>query len=236
MSCTSADIVLGKCGNNMFQFNLNAESGDRQQIKSILLLGAHCDDIEIGCGASILRLIRQYPDVHWHWVVFSSNEQRLQEAQSSADAYLQDAKSKTVVIKSFRNGYFPYVGAEIKDYFEQLKKEVTPDVIFTHYRDDLHQDHRTLSQLTTNTFRDHMILEYEIMKYDGDVGQPNFFMPAAEQDMNKKIDLLFQCYPSQHDKQWFTRDTFKALMRLRGIEANADTGFAEAFYCRKACL
>lgn len=204
--------------------------------KTILLLGAHCDDIEIGCGASVLHLKEQYPDLHWHWVVFSSNKVREQESRKSADAFLQGVKHKNVIIKKFRNGYFPFVGAEIKDYFEQLKKEVSPDIIFTHYRDDLHQDHRTISQLTSNTFRDHLILEYEIMKYDGDLGQPNIFMTASNENLTDKIDYLFEFYSTQHDKQWFTRETFHSLMRLRGIECNSPSGFAEAYYSRKLLL
>lgn len=233
MNYTKAVIVPGKYGRiDMIPFGIGRDVPPRQ----ILLTGAHCDDIEIGCGASILRLKTLYPDLHWHWVVFSSNEVREKEARHSAEAFLGDVKQKTIVIKQFRNGYFPYVGAQIKDFFEELKQQVNPDLIFTHYRNDAHQDHRTISELTGNTFRDHLILEYEIMKYDGDIGQPNVFMPASEDDMQRKIQYLFDCFPSQHDKQWFTRETFSSLMRLRGVEINAQSGYAEAFYSRKLCL
>lgn len=207
-----------------------------QKPEAILLLGAHCDDIEIGCGASILRLTEEYPDATWHWVVFSSSEVREKEARKSADAFLRGVRRKNVIIKNFRNGYFPYVGADIKDYFESLKNEVSPDIIFTHYRDDLHQDHRTISELTGNTFRDHLILEYEIMKYDGDLGRPGVFMPSSVEKMTTKIDYLFQFFASQHDKQWFSRETFRSLMQLRGIECNSASGYAEAYFCRKLVL
>lgn len=210
--------------------------GGLQKPESILLLGAHCDDIEIGCGASILRLKEEYPDLRWHWVVFSSGDVRREEALESANAYLSGLENRTIAIENFRNGHFPWVGAAIKEYFESLKQAVAPDIIFTHYRNDLHQDHRTVSELTWNTFRDHLILEYEIMKYDGDLGRPNFFMPAAMEHMNRKIDDLFRFYVTQHGKQWFTRDTFRSLMRLRGIECNSASGYAEAFFCRKLAM
>jgi LmbE family N-acetylglucosaminyl deacetylase len=213
----------------MHQLNLTGT----QAPATVLLLGAHCDDIEIGCGASILRLKQDYPDLHWCWVVFSSSEAREVEARRSANAFLQGVKHKRIIINRFRNGYFPYIGETIKDYFESLKEEINPNIIFTHYRDDLHQDHRIISQLTINTFRDHLILEYEIMKYDGDLGHTNFFMPASIEKMTRKIDYLFEFYITQLDKQWFSRETFQSLMRLRGIECNSTTGYAEAFYCRK---
>ncbi len=203
--------------------------------KSILFLGAHCDDIEIGCGATILRLARQYPEISIYWVVFSSNEERAKEASSAAKTFLNGVESK-VIIRSFRNGYFPWVGDEIKTYFETLKTLTDPDVIFTHYRKDLHQDHRIIGELTWNTFRDHLILEYEIPKYDGGLGAPNVFFPVGRKDVQKKIDILMKYYSSQHNKVWFTEDTFRGLMRIRGIESNADEGFSEAFYCSKLVI
>lgn len=204
--------------------------------KTILCIGAHCDDIEIGCGATILRLIERYPDLTFYWVVLASNPTRAQEAQRSADLLLKDVKIKTVVVRDFRNGYFPYVGAQIKDYFEQLKQKITPDLVLTHYGQDHHQDHRVTSELTWNTFRDHFILEYEIPKYDGGLGSPNFFVPLAAQQCATKADHLLNCFASESNKQWFTRETFMGLMRLRGVECNAPSGYAEAFYCRKAVM
>jgi LmbE family N-acetylglucosaminyl deacetylase len=204
--------------------------------KKILCIGAHCDDIEIGCGGTLLRLIREFPGLGVHWLVLSSDPVRAREAQASASRFLEGVRQKAVVIKEFKNGYFPYCGAEIKDCFEQLKKEVDPDVIFTHFREDFHQDHRVVSELTWNTFRDHFILEYEIVKYDGDIGRTNLFVPLPEDIWRRKIDYIDASYASQKGKRWFTRDTFQSLMRLRGVESNADSGYAEGFHCRKASL
>jgi LmbE family N-acetylglucosaminyl deacetylase len=204
--------------------------------RTLLCIGAHCDDIEIGCGGTILRLIQDYPQLHIHWVVFSSNPQRAAEAQNSANTFLKNAGTRTVLVKNYRNGYFPAERTDIKDYFEELKTSIQPDVILTHFRNDLHQDHRTLSELTWNTFRNHLILEYEIPKYDGDLGTPNLYMPLSEDHWRRKISILMECFPSQRDKHWFEPETFAALMRLRGIESNASSGYAEAFYCRKAVL
>jgi len=201
---------------------------------SILCLGAHCDDIEIGCGGTMLRWVKEHPNLSVTWGVLSSNTVREQEARTSAERFLASAGQSKIIIKTFRNGYFPYAGAEIKDFFEQLKAEVSPDVVLTHYRDDRHQDHRQVSDLTWNTFRDHFILEYEIPKYDGDLGVPNFFVPLEQSVCEEKIAFMLDCFPSQAGKQWFSRETFLALMRLRGVEANARDGYAEAFYCRKA--
>ena len=210
--------------------NKNADS------KSVLLLGAHCDDIEIGCGATVRRMLREFDDLRVTWVVFSSNPAREKEARASADAFLQGCADATVHIKTFRNGYFPYVGAEIKDYFEELKRGLAPDIVFTHYGQDRHQDHRSISELSWNTFRDHLILEYEIPKYDGGLGSPGFFIPVSHEDLEEKTGYLQQYYASQQSKQWFTASTFEGLMRLRGIECNAPSGYAEAFYCRKAVI
>lgn len=206
------------------------------RLRNVLCLGAHCDDIEIGCGGTILRLAEEQSGITVRWIVFSSNPKRESEARASAAKFLEKVQSRSVEIKVFRNGFFPYVGAEIKEYFEQIKDDISPDIIFTHYRNDLHQDHRTISQLTWNTFRDHFILEYEIAKYDGDLGSPNFFVPLTKELCRRKIDYIMEYFATQRDKQWFTADTFNALMRLRGVEANAPDKHAEAFYCRKAIL
>jgi LmbE family N-acetylglucosaminyl deacetylase len=200
----------------------------------ILALGAHCDDIEIGCGGTLLSLLASYPNLCFDWVVFTSNPVRAREAEASAELFLRGAKEKRVVIKQFRNGYFPDQWARIKDDFEALKAEVKPDLIFTHYQQDLHQDHRTIAELTWNTFRDHTILEYEIPKYDSDLGSPNFFVPLDAQLASKKARAIVAGFPSQADKHWFTEDTFLALMRLRGIQSAASGGgYAEAFYAKK---
>ena len=200
----------------------------------ILCLGAHSDDIEIGCGGTILRLLDEVPAAEVHWVVLGASGQRISEATDSAKLFLSRAGKKEIVIKGFRDGFFPYVAGEIKQFFEDLKERCSPDLILTHYRGDLHQDHRIVSDLTWNTFRDHLILEYEILKYDGDVGKPNFFVQVAEATARQKVSNIMGCFSSQRNKAWFTEDSFFAMLRLRGVECNAAERYAEAFYCRKA--
>jgi LmbE family N-acetylglucosaminyl deacetylase len=202
----------------------------------VLCLGAHCDDIEIGAGGSIIRLIEQSPDVDVHWVVFSSTPVREQEARDAAACFLAGARRSNVRIEQFRERYFPFIGASIKDYFDDLGKAVRPDIVFTHSLDDRHQDHRLIAELTWNTFRDHLILEYEIPKYEGDLGHPNVFVALDDDTASRKVDHLTAAFQSQQDKEWFTASTFKGLMRLRGIEAKAPGGYAEAFSCRKLVL
>lgn len=207
-----------------------------KDIKTVLFLGAHCDDIEIGCGATLQRLLAEYADLAVYWVVLSSNPVREAEARNSAGILLNGVKQKTVDVRAFRNGYFPFIGAEIKDYFELLKQDVQPDLIFTHYGQDAHQDHRLTSELTWNTFRNHLILEYEIPKYDGGLGSPNLFVPVTTQHCERKAEHLMNSFASESNKHWFTRDTFLGLMRLRGVECSAPTGYAEAFYARKLMI
>ncbi len=202
----------------------------------VLCLGAHCDDIEIGCGGTILRLAKTYKDAIFYWVIFSSDQERAREARESADIFLKYANSKTIVIQNFRNSFFPFTGSAIKEYFEQLKQEFSPDLIFTHYRNDLHQDHRLISELTWNTFRNHLILEYEIPKYDGDLGSPNLFVYLDESISHKKIQVILDSFQSQRQKYWFEEEAFLSILRLRGVESNAPSKYAEAFYCRKMVL
>jgi len=215
--------------------SLNLDSRNTGPFR-LLCLGAHCDDIEIGCGGTILNLIGSARKIDVYWVVFSSDEQRKSEALKCADAFLKNVASSNVIVHAFRDGFLPYHGAEIKESFEQLKTEYSPDLILTHYRHDLHQDHRLISELTWNTFRDHLILEYEIPKYDGDFGAPNLFVSLDEAVCRRKIDYILDAYESQREKHWFSRDLFSAILRLRGMEANSSSGYAEAFYCRKANL
>lgn len=202
----------------------------------MLCLGAHSDDIEIGCGGSVLKLINEQPDVEVTWIVLSSTRNRGQEARISAESFLQSAETKNVIIEKFRDGFFPYIGTEIKDWFETLKQKISPDLIFTHYRNDLHQDHRLVSELTWNTFRNHLILEYEIIKYDGDLGSPNFYIPLDEDICRKKIEIIFKCFKTQGYRKWFTEDVFYSMMRIRGVECNAPQKYAEAFYTKKSIL
>jgi len=205
-------------------------------VRRILCLGAHSDDIEIGIGGTLLTLAEQIPDLEICWVVFSAPGSRAEEARRSADDFLGNVARKEVRIGSFRESYFPSEWPAIKDWFEEIKAKFDPEVVFTHYRDDRHQDHRVLSDLAWNTFRNHLILEYEILKYDGDLGHPSIFMPLSEQICIRKIESLLKHFKTQSTKHWFTSDTFEAMHRIRGIECASATGRAEAFYCRKLVL
>jgi LmbE family N-acetylglucosaminyl deacetylase len=207
-------------------------SGERPL--SVLCLGAHSDDIEIGCGGTILSLKAAAP-VEFHWVVLSACGVRAEEAAASAELFASPAPRR-VILKSFRDGYFPYCGSELKDCFEELKTTLNPDLIFTHFRDDAHQDHRLVNELTRNTFRDHLILEYEVPKYDGDMGQPNVFVPLEPNHYRQKVDYLMEAFGSQRTKRWFDPETFLGLMRIRGMESNSPSGYAEGFYGRKVGL
>jgi LmbE family N-acetylglucosaminyl deacetylase len=208
----------------------DAKSG----IRNVLCLGAHCDDIEIGCGGTILRLIKENRRLNFYWVVFSSNPSRKREALAAARLFLGPAVRSRIVIRSFRDSFFPYEGKAIKEFLESIRKRFQPDLIFSHFRHDLHQDHRVVSELTWNAFRNHLILEYEIPKYDGDLGSPNFFVDLDEAVCERKIRNIMASFRSQSGKQWFTDDTFRALLRIRGVESNAEGKYAEGFYCRKA--
>ena len=210
--------------------------GDADRALRVLCLGCHSDDIEIGCGGTILRLARQYPQCEFHWVVFSALGVREQEARRAAELFAGDGRLRGPVLKSFPDAFMPAVGAEVKQVFEELKRAVSPDVIFTHNRHDAHQDHRLVAELTWNTFRDHFILEYEIPKYDGDLGQPAVFMPLETELYQQKVRYILDTFQSQHAKRWFREETFLSLMRLRGMECNAPSGYAEAFYCRKLVM
>jgi LmbE family N-acetylglucosaminyl deacetylase len=199
----------------------------------LLCLGAHSDDIEIGCGGTVLRLLEENPSAEVCWVVLGAGGERKAEATRSAQLFLAGTQRKDIVVKEFRDGYFPYSGGEIKDFFEGLKRRFSPDLILTHYRKDLHQDHRVVSDLTWNTFRNHLILEYEIIKYDGDLGAPNYFVHLTESTAKRKIQMLMECFKTQRDKNWFSEDSFYSILRLRGLESNAPEKYAEAYYARK---
>lgn len=213
---------------------LNLDKGASGTLK-ILCLGAHSDDIEIGCGGTILRLAQQYPDCEFHWVVFSAIGVREAEAERAATLFAA-SHLKAPLLKTFQDGFMPYVGAEVKTVFEKELKRLSPDLIFTHNDQDAHQDHRLISELTWNTFRDHLILEYEIPKYDGDMGPPSVFVPLEKETCQSKVRHIMDAFQSQRSKRWFEEETFLSLMRLRGMECNAPSGYAEAFYCRKMLL
>jgi LmbE family N-acetylglucosaminyl deacetylase len=216
----------------MMHLNLSAKAAGGLKI---LCLGAHSDDIEIGCGGTILRLADQYPDCEFHWVVFNAIGTRESEAKRAAQLFA-GSRLRGPILKTFQDGFMPYIGSEVKTIFENDLKPLSPDIIFTHNGNDAHQDHRLISQLTWNTFRDHFILEYEIPKYDGDLGRPGVFVPLERDVCEKKVDYLMDAFQSQQTKRWFQSDTFLSLMRLRGMECAASSGYAEAFYCRKLMI
>ncbi len=207
---------------------------DRNGPLSVLCIGAHSDDVEIGCGGTMLRILAERPGSSVHWVVLSADETREREARASAEAFLVDAKERHVDVCRFRESYFPWAGEQIKDYFNDLRRRVEPDVVLSHHRMDEHQDHRLVAQLVWNTFRDHLIAEYEIPKYEGDLGHPNLYVNLPAPYLERKIALLMEHFRSQTDKRWFQPETFRALATLRGIESG--TGHAEAFHVRKLVL
>jgi LmbE family N-acetylglucosaminyl deacetylase len=214
------------------KFSLSKKDGEPLHV---LCLGAHSDDIEIGCGGALLQLKQAYRDLRFHWVVLTAAGVRSREASKAAELFTAGSEKK-IVLKEFRDGFLPCHGAEVKNFFEELKTQVNPDLIFTHWQSDAHQDHRLVCELTWNTFRNHTILEYEIPKYDGDMGRPNVFVPLESPLPEKKVSLLMDAFESQRSKPWFDRETFLGLMRLRGMESNAPSGYAEAFYARKIIL
>lgn len=198
----------------------------------ILCIGAHADDIEIGCGGTILKLSQEYPKAQFHWIVLSADGKRAEEAQKSAELFLGNISSKKIDVQGFKDSYFPFIGKDIKDYFIKLKK-LAPDLVITHNSNDAHQDHQLVAKLTWNIFRDHLIMEFETPKYDGDLGVPNLYVHIEEPVVQKKIDHICRIFESQKNKQWFGEDTLRSIMRIRGIECNSPSKYAEAFYCRK---
>ena len=205
-------------------------------ISTVLCIGAHADDIEIGCGGVILKWLEQHKHLTIYWVVLSATGDRKQEAQASAEQFLGKAMVKSIRVTQFHDTFFPYSGKDIKLYFNDLGQEIAPDIIFTHRLEDRHQDHRLVSELTWNTFRDHLILEYEIPKYEGDLGSPNIYVPLTESICQRKVGTIVESFATQHCKHWFSAETFWALLRLRGIEASMQSQFAEGFYCRKMII
>jgi len=215
----------------MSAISLATHSG---KLEHVLCFGAHCDDIEIGCGGTILTLLETCDNLEVTWVLFTSSEKRREEAERGASAFCEKAAKLNLKIFDFRDGFLPWSGAEVKDAMEQVKREINaPDLVLTHYHKDMHQDHRFIAELTWNTFRNHLILEYEIPKWDGDLGTPNTYLPLSKNTGREKIRLLQEVYNSQQTKKWFTDDLFWSLMRLRGMECNAPDNIAEAFYGRK---
>jgi LmbE family N-acetylglucosaminyl deacetylase len=203
---------------------------------NVLCLGAHCDDIEIGCGGALLELLRRYRSIHVDWVVFSSTREREKELRRSAGRFLAKAADYRLTVFTFKDGFFPGDFTAIKNAFESLKQLDQPHLIFTHHRADLHQDHRIVAELTWNTFRRHLVLEYEIPKYDGGLTTPTTYVALKRSDVDRKVRILTDCYKTQSMKHWFTDETFRALMRLRGLECGAESGWAEGFHGSKMLL
>jgi len=211
---------------------LGHASGPRR----VLALGAHADDIEIGCGGLFLRLAAEQPDLEVMWVVFCAPGPRKDEACASAGAFLADVCEHRLLVHDYRDGFLPSSASAVKETFEEVKDAFSPELVLTHFREDRHQDHRLVSELTWNTWRHHMILEYEIPKYDGDLGRPNVYVRLDPSQAERKVETIWDAFASQRDKHWFTKETFYAMMRLRGIECKAPSGYAEAFHCRKLVL
>jgi LmbE family N-acetylglucosaminyl deacetylase len=201
----------------------------------VLAIGAHSDDIEIGCGGTVLRLVEDGLAASVGWVVLSAAGERAEEARASAASFLKQAPEHEVVVRGFRDGFLPYEGYQVKEFFEELKR-FDPDLVLTHRRADVHQDHRLVGELTWNTFRNHLVLEYEIPKYEGDLGQPNLFVTLDRSRCERKIELLMEGFRSQRDRRWFTEDSFWSLLRLRGLESNSPSTYAEAFHARKLLI
>ena len=204
-----------------------------ENVREVLVLGAHCDDVEIGCGGTLAALARARPDIRVHIAVFSSNSIREAETRKAIARLLPAPTVYELEIHQCRDGFLPSEWPVVKELFEDLKNRCEPQVVLTHYEQDRHQDHRVVSELTWNTFRNHLIFEYEVPKYDGDLGRPTLYLPLEPEIVRHKVDTLIECFPSQAGKAWFAHDLFQALMRLRGMECNAPSGFAEAFYARK---
>ena len=202
----------------------------------LFCVGAHADDIEIGCGGTLLRLLRELDVERITWVVLSGNRERAAEARKAARRIVGRQAELRLVQGEFRESYFPYEAVPIKQLFDQLGRETRPDLVFTHYRKDRHQDHRLVSDLTYNTFRDHLVLEYEILKTDGDLGRPNVYVSLERPVVDRKLKIVQDCFASQRTKRWFTDDAFRGLLRVRGVEAGGPSGYAEAFYGRKLVL
>jgi LmbE family N-acetylglucosaminyl deacetylase len=207
-----------------------------EKLREVLVLGAHCDDVEIGCGGTLATIARECPQVQLRIVVFAGESVRATETRAAIARLLPAGARCELEVLQFRDGFFPMDWAAIKERFEELKRRCDPDLVLTHCEHDRHQDHRTICELTWNTFRDHLVLEYEIPKYDGDLGRPAVFVPLSGEAVQHKIDTLLQCFASQAGKRWFTAELFAGLMRVRGMECNAESGYAEAFYARKIRL
>lgn len=213
-----------------------AMPADLAGLRTVLCLGAHCDDIEIGCGAALAEIARRAPSTRFTWIVFSGDDRREAETRDAARRLLGEGASLQIDVARHRGSYFPAEWAAIKDHMEAAKDRIEPDLVLTHWLDDRHQDHRVVAELTWNTFRNHAIWEYEIPKYEGDLGRPNLYVPVESETADRKVAALADCFRSQQHRAWFRPEVFRSLMTLRGVECNAGSGYAEAFHARKMIL
>lgn len=199
----------------------------------ILVVGAHADDAEIGAGGTIGRLVSERPDAAFTWVVLAAADPlRAAEARASADRLLAGAANRSVDVRDLRDGFLPFLGVAPKEAMMDHTSS-DPDLILAPRRDDAHQDHRLVSELVQQVFRRGTILEYEVPKWDGDLGPANLYVRLSAAEAAAKVTHLLASFPSQTDRGWFSGDTFRAILRLRGIECRAPDGNAEAFNCGK---
>lgn len=212
------------------------ELPSRRQLR-VLCIGAHSDDIEIGCGGTLLEWMDMRCTLHVTWVVLSAVGARAVEARRSATNLLARAKRVNIVIHGLDDGRFPAYYSEVKNALESVRSHwPDPDVILTHRLEDRHQDHRTVAEVAWQTWRDHLVFEFEIPKYEGDLGQPNVYVPISARNGRRKVEHLMRHFGTQRSKSWFSPETFEGLMHLRAIECRSTSGFAEAFHLRKATL
>jgi len=204
---------------------------DLSRVKSAMFIGAHSDDIEIGAGGLLMRLVRESPGVEITYVILSGDATRHNEARNAAAAFTHGCGKLDLRLASFTDRFFPAEQTQIKKYFDQLKLNTSPQLVICHKASDKHQDHRVVNELVYNTFRAHSILEYEIPKWDGDLSTPNLYVPLSDEIATQKAELLMEHFGSQRSKHWFDLETFRGLMRIRGIECNAK--YAEGFHVRK---
>jgi len=204
--------------------------------RRVLAIGAHSDDVEIGCGGLMLALAERHAELEFTWVVMTGGDDRVAEAEASARAFFPDRREPDLVVGRLRDGFLPYEAVATKELLRSVAATVEPELILNHHHRDLHQDHRFCAELGLQTFRDHLILEYEIPKYDADLGRPNLYTPLSAAQVDRKVEHLMERFASQRSKRWFSADLFRGLMRVRGVEAAAESGFAEAFHLRKGAL
>ncbi len=200
---------------------------------SVLVVGAHPDDIEIGAGGTLLNLSDSQPGLRVHYVVLTGTPQRQEEARAAAESFLSGA-DLTVDLHALPEGRLPAVWADVKDVLEDVARTCAPDLILAPSSHDAHQDHRTIGEIIPTVFRDGLSLSYEIPKWDGDFGRPSLYVALSSQTARRKVELLHKCYPSQSARDWWDDEVFLGLARLRGMECRA--GYAEGFTCSKATL